>query len=102
MAIEPAAIAASPPITIRRVFDTAPESPAASAKGTVSPSDMPITTSRTKFPEVKCFSLWMVRAISSPPLRTTPDIVLPDGLLRAHRDKQACLRLLQAESKAPA
>src|SRR6266849_2448825 len=56
MAIEPAAISARPPITIRRVCCTAPESPAASAKGTVRPSDIPITVSRTKLPAVKCFS----------------------------------------------
>lgn len=39
------------------VESTAPESPAASAKGTVKPSDMPMTMSRTRSPEVKCFSV---------------------------------------------
>jgi hypothetical protein len=34
----------------------APDRPAASANGTVSPSDMPMTTSRTVSPAVKCFS----------------------------------------------
>src|SRR5579862_5880779 len=53
MAIDPAAISARPPITISRVELTAPESPAASANGTVSPSAMPITTSRTNRPAVK-------------------------------------------------
>src|SRR3954452_20356939 len=64
MAIDPAAISASPPIVISRVFATAPESPAASANGSVNPSDIPITTSRTKFPEVKCCSLCLTRAIA--------------------------------------
>src|ERR1041385_3570209 len=47
MAIEPAAISARPAVTTMPACATAPESPAASADGTVSPSDMPITTSRT-------------------------------------------------------
>src|SRR5712692_1290027 len=64
MAMEPAAISARPPTRISRVFCTAPESPAARAKGTVSPSDMPITTSRTKLPAVKCFSICVVRLIA--------------------------------------
>ena len=42
-----AAISASPATTTIVVDATVPESPAANAKGTVSPSDMPITTSRT-------------------------------------------------------
>src|SRR5882762_7684517 len=54
--MEPAAISASPPITISRVELTAPERPAASANGTVRPSAIPITTSRTNRPAVKCFS----------------------------------------------
>ena len=40
------------------VASTAPESPAARAKGTVKPSDMPITMSRTIAVPVKC--LWPV------------------------------------------
>src|ERR1700719_1220333 len=56
MAMEPGAISARPPTTISRVFCTAPESPAARAKGTVSPSAMPITTSRTKFVAMKWVS----------------------------------------------
>src|SRR5437868_832443 len=47
MAIEPAAISAKPAVTTMPACATAPESPAASANGTVSPSDMPMTTSRT-------------------------------------------------------
>src|ERR1700740_2198163 len=35
---------------------TAPVNPAASAKGTVNPSDIPITMSRTAAVAVKCFS----------------------------------------------
>jgi hypothetical protein len=38
------------------VEDTAAESPAASANGTVKPSAIPITTSRTDADPVKCFS----------------------------------------------
>jgi len=41
---------------------TAPESPAANANGTVSPSDIPITTSRTTALPRKCRSMcWLVR-----------------------------------------
>src|ERR1700674_5077544 len=65
MAIDPAAISASPPTTINLVSCTAPESPAARAKGTVSPSAMPITTSRTNSPAVKCFSICGARGIAS-------------------------------------
>src|SRR2546428_12371293 len=39
-----------------RVDSTAPDRPAARAKGTVSPSDMPITMSRIVSEAVKCFS----------------------------------------------
>src|SRR5690348_5658515 len=39
-----------------RVEVSAPESPAASANGAVSPSAIPITTSRTNSEAVKCFS----------------------------------------------
>src|SRR5215472_12204432 len=56
MAIEPAAISARPATTTRRLLSMAPEMPAARAKGTVRPSDIPITTSRTTSPAVKCFS----------------------------------------------
>src|ERR1043165_7553774 len=47
MAIEPAAISARPAVTTIDACATAPLSPAASANGTVSPSDIPMTTSRT-------------------------------------------------------
>ena len=40
------------------VASTAPESPAARAKGTVKPSDMPITMSRTIALPVKCLWGW--------------------------------------------
>src|SRR5690348_6611185 len=56
MAIDPAAISARPATTMMRVVVSAPESPAASAKGTVSPSAMPMTMSRTKSKAVKCDS----------------------------------------------
>jgi hypothetical protein len=41
-----------------------PESPAARAKGTVSPSDMPITISRMTSEPVKCFSICGVCGIT--------------------------------------
>src|ERR1700757_3570255 len=69
MAIDPAAISAMPPITISRVELTAPESPAASAKGTVNPSAIPMTTSRTNSPAVKCFSMCGVVGILRSDLR---------------------------------
>src|SRR5271155_1153163 len=60
MAIDPAAISASPAVTIIPFpfasTAVAPVSPAASANGTVSPSDIPITMSRTASVAVKCFS----------------------------------------------
>src|ERR1700732_3470958 len=55
--MEPAAISAKPAVTIRRVWEIAPVRPAARAKGTVKPSDMPITMSRTVLLAVKCFSM---------------------------------------------
>src|SRR6266508_1852275 len=56
MAIEPAAISASPAVMMMPVASTAPDSPADNANGTVRPSDMPMTTSRTTSDAVKCFS----------------------------------------------
>src|ERR1700722_16083138 len=56
MAMDPAAISARPATTMMRVVVSAPDSPAASAKGTVSPSAMPITMSRTNSEAVKCDS----------------------------------------------
>jgi len=41
---------------MRRDCAIAPVRPAARANGTVNPSDIPITTSRTASLEVKCFS----------------------------------------------
>src|SRR5690349_14904773 len=101
MAIDPAPISANPAITIRRVFATAPESPAAKANGTVSPSDIPITMSRTKLPEVKWYSAWGVRAIRFlSPLNVISNIHAPAGLHPARRDKPAFVPLLRAESTA--
>ena len=54
----PAATSAKPAVTIIAEESTAADKPAASAKGTVSPSDMPITISRTTSVEVKCVSEW--------------------------------------------
>ena len=59
--------------TMAVVASSIPESPAASAKGTVSPSDIPITTSRTASPAVKCFSMWGVCGIISLPRSTSLD-----------------------------
>src|SRR5450432_3277025 len=56
MAMEPAAISAKPATTMMRVVMSAPDNPAASANGTVSPSAIPITTSRTNSEAVKCVS----------------------------------------------
>src|SRR2546422_11519302 len=66
MGIEPAAIPARPAVTMTAVVATAPESPAASANGTVRPSDIPMTMSRTVLPAVKCFSTWGVCGMSGP------------------------------------
>src|SRR5262249_34905379 len=63
IAIAPAETSARPATTMSVFESTAPESPAASAKGTVSPSDMPITTSRTVSPAVKWRSMWRVWGI---------------------------------------
>src|SRR2546426_7605899 len=61
MAIEPAAISAKPAVTIMLVGLGVPlrppVNPAASANGTVKPSDMPMTTSRTTSPAVKWRSI---------------------------------------------
>ena len=63
MAIEPAAISASPAVMTTRVESTAPDSPAAKAKGTVRPSAIPMTMSRTVAEDVKCFSTCCVCGI---------------------------------------
>src|SRR5260370_27192797 len=57
MAMEPAAISARPAITMMLVVSTVPERPAANAKGTVRPSDIPITMSRTTSVEVEWCSV---------------------------------------------
>ena len=59
MAIDPAAISASPAVTTTAVVALGiPDNPAASANGTVKPSDMPITISRTSSLAVKWLSTW--------------------------------------------
>src|SRR4051795_6296080 len=63
MAIEPAAISARPAVTTIDACATAPLSPAASANGTVRPSDIPMTTSRTISLAVKWRSVWRVSGI---------------------------------------
>src|SRR6266850_2107855 len=69
MAMEPAATSARPAVTMIELASMAPVSPAARAKGTVRPSDIPITTSRTTAPAVKCCSTWGVTGIAGPPAR---------------------------------
>jgi hypothetical protein len=54
------------------VLLTAADSPAASAKGTVKPSAMPMTASRTVAEPVKCFSICGVAGIASPCLEPVP------------------------------
>jgi hypothetical protein len=56
IAIAPAATSANPAVTVMLLDATAPDNPAANANGTVRPSDMPITMSRTDSEAVKCFS----------------------------------------------
>src|SRR5690348_17799836 len=72
MAIEPAAISARPAVTTRRVAfglaATAAVMPAASAKGTVRPSAIPMTTSRTLALAVKCDSTCSLVGMDSPVL----------------------------------
>src|SRR5229473_3470342 len=71
MAIEPAAISAKPAVTTSveacGLVAMAPEIPAARAKGTVRPSDIPITTSRTDSGAVKWCSVWGVAGIQVSP-----------------------------------
>src|SRR5579864_6163485 len=74
MAIDPAAISASPATTMMRVVISAPESPAASAKGTVSPSAIPITMSRTNSEAVKCDSTCGVCGIF---FQVSPSVGIP-------------------------
>src|SRR4051812_46639351 len=64
MAIEPAAISARPAVTTIPLDATAPLRPAASANGTVRPSDMPMTTSRTVSLAVKWRSVCGVRGMA--------------------------------------
>src|SRR5665213_4352798 len=63
MAIEPAATSASPATMITVDASTAPLRPAASANGTVRPSAIPMTTSRTTCDDSKCFSTCSVCGI---------------------------------------
>jgi hypothetical protein len=51
-----AATSARPAVITMPVDCTTPERPAAKAKGTVSPSGIPMTTSRIVSEEMKCFS----------------------------------------------
>src|SRR5438093_13279375 len=91
MAIDPAAISASPAVTMTLVRSTAPESPAAKAKGTVSPSDIPMTMSRTVSPAVKCFSMWGVCGMPPPVGFRAKRKCLP--ILPANRDAR-CARVV--------
>src|SRR5581483_1522697 len=76
MAIDPAATSARPAITTIRAESTAPERPAASANGTVRPSDMPMTMSRTASLAVKWRSWWGVCGTELPrPLLHRPGVL---------------------------
>src|SRR6185295_14280010 len=68
--MDPAAISARPAVTMMLVLSTAPDNPAASAKGTVRPSDIPITRSRTTSLDVKCRSICGVCGIEGSFKRT--------------------------------
>ena len=57
LAMDPAAISARPATTMMCEASTAPVSPAARAKGTVRPSAIPMTMSRTTSDDWKCFSV---------------------------------------------
>src|ERR1035441_9789804 len=65
MAMDPAAISANPAITTTWTWASAPVRPAARANGTVRPSDIPITTSRTVSEASKGFSTCGVVGIDS-------------------------------------
>src|SRR5215510_15339618 len=80
--MDPAAISASPAVMTTRVESTAPESPAASATGTVSPSDIPMTMSRILSEAVKCFSTCCVCGMRFLSRRTGP----ASGLAKARDD----------------
>src|SRR5581483_2281186 len=65
MAIEPAAISARPAVTTIAESAIAPVSPAASANGTVRPSAIPMTMSRTTWEAVKWRSMCGVCGIAA-------------------------------------
>src|SRR5260370_34697030 len=73
MAIEPAAISANPAITTMLDAPTVPDNPAARANGTVRPSAIPMTTSRTNSEAVKCFSTCGVSGIF---FQVSPSVVM--------------------------
>src|ERR1700733_6145927 len=74
MAMDPAAISAKPATTIMRVLVSAPDNPAASAKGTVRPSAIPMTMSRTNSEAVKCDSTCGVCGIF---FQVSPSVGIP-------------------------
>src|SRR5881409_2038759 len=85
--MEPAAISARPAVTTMAVESMTPETPAARANGTVRPSSMPITMSRTIALAVKCCStcgvsgmaphiLTISTAASRYPLAMPPEVTI--------------------------
>src|SRR5207344_2705783 len=89
MAIAPAATSANPAVTMIWDEVTAAESPAARAKGTVKPSAIPITTSRTDSEPVKCLSTCGVAGKT----RLPRGLMQPGPLLpRDHRQKLNFIR----------
>jgi hypothetical protein len=90
MEMAPAATSASPAVSTSVEDALAPESPAASAKGTVRPSETPMMMSRTTSPAVKCFSVCSSRLQQQPLL-----------LLVLHERLAAVQRHLTPNAKSP-
>src|SRR3984885_10738820 len=74
MAMDPAAISANPATTMMRVVVSAPDNPAARANGTVRPSAIPMTMSRTNSEAVKCDSTCGVCGIF---FQVSPSVGIP-------------------------
>src|SRR2546423_3031496 len=85
------------------VAPTAPDKPAARAKGTVKPSDMPITMSRTVSEAVKCFSTCGVCGMGVLLVQPVKPFVLTDTTPTvASIDHERASRLLQVDFDAVA
>src|SRR5579884_1412532 len=100
MAMEPAAISARPARTMMCAEETAPERPAARAKGTVRPSERPMTTSRTDSEDSKWDStcecgmscmgrVYLIRARRDV-TRVAGDELHPEGVARPKLFSRRC------------